>query len=208
MPILEEAARRFGAQVDIQWHAYELRPEPAPLPDPDGDYIAEHWNNRVLPMAAERGVVMKPPRRQVRSRRALQAGLFARDHGRFPDLDRRIFRARFEEDADISDLAVLKELGAAAGLDADALGEAVTSNRYLSALEQDIELASRLGVSGVPVMFVGPEMDDVASFFGDSEPVIGAVPYEWLSGAIERALEGDRTVAAQRRRFRPRWKIG
>ena len=179
-----------------------------PLPDPDGDYIAEHWQNRVLPMAQERGLVMRPPRRQVRSRRALQAALFAREHGRFHELDRLLFRARFEHDADISDITVLKELGAAAGLDADALADAVASDADLDALEHDLVLASRLGVSGVPVMFVGPEDADEASFFGNAEPVLGAVPYEWLSGAIQRALDGDGSVAAQRRRFRARWKIG
>jgi predicted DsbA family dithiol-disulfide isomerase len=208
VPILEEAVRRFGARVDVQWHAYELRPEPAPLPDPEGDYIAEHWRNRVLPMAEERGLVMKPPHRQIRSRRALQAALFAREQGRLPQLDRLLFRARFEHDADISDISVLKELGAAAGLDAEALAYAVTSDSYVDALQHDITRAHRLGVQGVPVMFVGTEDDDDASFFANAEPVVGAVPYDWLSGAIERALAGDRTVAEQRTRFRARWKIG
>ena len=200
--------RRFGAQIDVQWHAYELRPEPAPLPDFDGEYIAEHWRNRVLPMAEERGLVMRPPRRQIRSRPALQAALFAREQGRFAEFDRLLFRARFEHDADISDLGVLKELAAVARLDADALACAVTANGCLEALKQDIELAYRLGVNGVPVVFVGPGEEDDLSFFANAEPVVGAVPFEWLSGAIERALEGDRTVADQRRRFKARRKIG
>ena len=200
--------RQFGAQIDIQWHAYELRPEPAPLPDPDGEYIAEHWQNRVLPMAAERGLRMRPPRRQIRSRRALQAALFAREHGRFPELDTLLFRARFEDDADISDINVLKDLAQQAGLDHEALAYAVTSNGYLDALTSDLVLAGRLGVTGVPVMFVGPEESGDAEFFNNAEPVVGAVPFDWLSGAIQRARDGDRSVADQRRRFRARWKVG
>ena len=199
--------RRFGVRVDVRWHAYELRPEGVPLPDPDGDYIAEHWRNRVLPMAAERGLVMRTPRRQLRSRRALQAALFAREHGRFPELDRLLFRARFEQDADISDPAVLRDLATEAGLDGAAVAEAVAADRYVRVLEDDIAQAQRLGVNGVPVMFVGPEDDDAASFFAGAEPVVGAVPLDWLSAAIERALDGDRSVAEARQRFRARWRV-
>jgi predicted DsbA family dithiol-disulfide isomerase len=209
--VLEEAARRFDAQIDIRWHAFELRPEPIRMPDPDSEYIREHWENRVLPMAAERGLVMRIPRRRVRSRRALQAALFAREHGRFHELDRWLFRARFEEDADISDIEVLKRIAREAGLDEDALAYAVTANSYLNELSADVMLATELGITGVPCAMVGPEpppeAGDPREFYADAEPVVGAVPYEWLEGAIERALGGDRTHARLRRRFRPDIKI-
>jgi len=205
--VLEEAARRFGAQTDIRWHAYELRPEPIPQPDPDSEYIREHWENRVLPMAVERGLVMRTPRRMVRSRRALQAAFFAQDHGRFMQMDRLLFRARFEEDADISDVEVLKGLALEAGLDAAALAKALTANSYVERVDADLKLAAQLGITGVPTALVGPETGDDRGFFADAEPVVGAVPYEWLAGAIERALGGDRSHARRRRRFRPDIRI-
>jgi predicted DsbA family dithiol-disulfide isomerase len=205
--VLEEAARRFGAQIGIRWHAYELRPEPAPLPDPDGEYIAEHWHRRVLPMAAERGLTMRLPRRLVRSRRALQAACFARDHGRFGPVDRALFQARFEEDLDISDPDVVARIGANAGLDGLALMDAILADRYLDAVLADIRLAARIGISGVPAMLVGPETGNSQAFFGEAEPVVGAVPLEWLAEAIERAIAGDHSVARQRRRFRADWKL-
>lgn len=186
--MLEEAARRYGARIDIRWHAYELRPEPIPLPDPDGEYIREHWVNRVLPMASERGLVMRVPRRAVRSRRALQAGLFARRNGRFAELDRAIYRARFEDDADISDIRVLSRLASAAGLEADALARAVTAGGLLDDLKADVMLAGQLGIRGVPIAFIGPDADGLFAFFSTAEPVVGAVPYEWFAAAIDRAL--------------------
>jgi predicted DsbA family dithiol-disulfide isomerase len=186
--VLEEAARRYGARIDIRWHAYELRPEPIPLPDPDSDYIQEHWANRVQPMAAERGLVMRVPRRPVRSRRALLAALFARRNPRFVELDRAIYRARFEDDADVSDLRVLERLASAAGLDADALARAVGANTHLGDLEADRTLAGQLGISGVPVAFIGPEAAGLFAFFSTAEPVVGAVPFEWFEAAIDRAL--------------------
>jgi predicted DsbA family dithiol-disulfide isomerase len=186
--VLEEAARRYGEQIDIRWHAYELRPAPAPLPDPDSEYIQEHWRNRVAPMAAERGLVMRVPRRSVRSRRALQAALFARRHGRFRGMDRALYRARFEADADIADPDVLRRAADEAGLDTDALVHAVTTNAHLDDLHADVTLAGQLGINGVPAAFVGPDAEGLFAFFSTAEPVVGAVPYDRLAGAIDRAL--------------------
>ena len=203
--MLEAASRRFGAQLEIRWHAFELRPAPAPLPDPDGDYISEHWEQRVLPMAKERGLVMRVPRRQIRSRSALQAALFAQEQGRFADLDRRLFRARFELDLDISDLDVLRSLGAEAGLEPEALAYAVKTNAFASQLDDDLALGQAIGLRGVPAALVGPANDDLAAFVVDAEPVLGAVPEDWMLDAIDRAIRGDRTHA--RMRFRPDIRI-
>jgi predicted DsbA family dithiol-disulfide isomerase len=201
--VLEAATRQFGAKLALRWHAYELRPEPFPQPDPDSEYIREHWEQRVLPMAARRGLTMRVPRRQIRSRRALQAALFAQEHGCFAQLDPLIFRARFERDDDISSMDVLRRLGVEAARaggqsagDAAAFGESlvysVTSNACLDSLTADLTLAARLGISGVPAALVGPENGDLDAFFADAEPLIGAVPHEWLTEAIERALSGER----------------
>ena len=185
--MLEAVARRFGGEVEIRWHAYELRPAPVPLPDPDGEYIAEHWESRVLPMAKERGLVMRVPRRQVRSRRPLQAALFAREHGRFHEMDRAIYRARFEEDADISDVDLLAAMARDAGLDDEGLRYALKTGAYLPELEADLSLAQAIGIRGVPVSLVGPAADDFHQFRRQAEPVLGAVPEEWMAGAVERA---------------------
>ena len=185
--MLEAVTRRFGEQLEIVWHAYELRPDPVPLPDPDSEYIAEHWENRVLPMAAERGLVMRVPRRAIRSRSALQAALFAREHGRFHEMDRAIYRARFEHDADISDVDVLVAMAREAGLDNERLRYALRAGAYLEPLEHDLALAQAIGIRGVPAALVGPANDDLVEFIRAAEPVVGAVPEEWMVEAIERA---------------------
>ncbi len=185
--MLEAVARRFGEEVEIRWHAYELRPAPAPLPDPDGEYIAEHWENRVLPMARERGLVMRVPRRQVRSRRALQAALFARERGRFPEMDRAIFRARFEEDADIADGDRLAAMARDIGLDDEALRYGLKTGAWLSELEEDLAVAQSIGIRGVPVALVGPAADDFQEFRQRAEPVLGAVSEDWMVAVVERA---------------------
>jgi predicted DsbA family dithiol-disulfide isomerase len=179
VPILDEAARRFGAQITFEHHAFELRPEPVPLLDPAGEYIQEHWRNRVRPMAADRGLIMNLPPVQTRTRRAHETAAFARAVGHFAPVDRALFRAFFERGLDINDPDVLGQLVQEAGLDADELRMALGTRAFGEIVDTDLALAARLGIRSVPTMLVA---DDE----GRAEPVIGAVPYEDLAAAIDR----------------------
>jgi predicted DsbA family dithiol-disulfide isomerase len=135
-------------------------------------------------MAAERGLVMNIPPAQTRTRRAHEAAAFARAHGRFMPVDRALFRAFFEEGLDINDADVVSRIVEDAGLDADGWQQAHATGLFAEAVAADLALARRLGISSVPTMLIADEA-------GRAEPVIGAVPYEHLEGAIQRAL--DRT---------------
>ena len=181
MPILDEAARRFGAQIVFEHHAFELRPDPVPLLDPKGEYIQEHWRNRVGPMAAERGLVMRIPPMQTRTRRAHETAAFAKAHGRFDAVDRSLFRAFFEGGLDINNEGVLVTIVSEAGLDGAALRRALDSGEFAPAVQADLALTARLGISSVPTMLVADQSSR-------AEPVVGAVPYEILAAAITRAI--------------------
>lgn len=171
-----------------------------PLPDPRGEYLREHWTNRVYPMAAERGLTMRLPPVQARSRRAHETAAFARSRGRFRDVNLAIYRAFFEDGRDIGDLAVLADIVQRAGLDKDDWRRAMDTGAFAEAVRNDLSLAASLGISSVPTVLVGERLED-------AEPVVGAVPYEWLEGAIRRALDGDRSYAQARRRFRPQFRV-
>lgn len=178
----------------FDYHAFELRPEPVPLLDPRGSYLREHWTRRVYPMAEERGLVMRQPPLQTRTRRAHEAAAFAKVHETFEAVDRALFRAFFEDGLDINDLDVLCGIAAGASLDGSALRRALERGEFVEAVTADIRLAARLGIDSVPTMLVGEPLEE-------AEPVVGAVDADWLGGAIERALAGDRTYARLRRRF-------
>ena len=152
-----------------------------PLLDPKGEYIQEHWRNRVLPMAAERGLVMTLPPAQTRTRRAHEAAAFARAHGAFAAVDRALFRAFFEHGLDLNDVNVLAGVAQDAGLDPDALRRALDTREFASEVDEDLALSARLGVTSVPTILVADES-------GRAEPVIGAVPSDDLEAAIERAI--------------------
>jgi predicted DsbA family dithiol-disulfide isomerase len=135
-------------------------------------------------MAGERGLVMKIPPVATRTRLTFQAAELARDHGLFPSMHRSIFEAFFRDGLDIGHVDVLTSIAASVGLDPalvrQTLGQGTSLNRVL---EQE-RLSRQLGVTGVPAMFVG---DDLQT----AEPVIGAVPYDWLKTAVDRGLSGE-----------------
>lgn len=136
--------------MEVIWRAYELRPEPAPALDPRGDYLQRVWTNSVYPLAERLGIEMRLPPLQPRSRRAHEAAHWAREAGRFEEMNAAVFRAFFERGEDIGDAAVLASLAAGLGLDGEALRRALESRRFEPAVLADEREAEGLGVSGVP----------------------------------------------------------
>ena len=182
--MVDRLKQEYGGRIQVVWNAFELRPEPAPLPEPASPTRVERWKASVLPMAAERGLVMKVPPVSPRTRLTFQAVELAREHGTFDAMHRAIFEAFFSKGLDIGDAGVLADLAESVDLDPALLTRALKAGTYLNQVLEQEQLARRLGVTGVPAMFVG---DDLAT----AEPVIGAVPYDWMKATVDRALSGD-----------------
>jgi predicted DsbA family dithiol-disulfide isomerase len=136
--------------VEVVWRAFELRPEPVPALDPQGDYLQRVWKASVYPLAENLGILMKLPPIQPRTRLAHAAAHWARSQGRFDDYHREVFRAFFERGEDIGDIAVLASLATSIGLDSDPLTEALKTGAFEKSVLEDEEAAARLGVTGVP----------------------------------------------------------
>ena len=90
-PVLTLILDEFGNDVNVNWQAFELRPEPVLTLDPDGEYLGV-WSASVYPMASERGMNLKLPPVQPRSRRAFELTEFARDKGRFDERHHALFK--------------------------------------------------------------------------------------------------------------------
>jgi predicted DsbA family dithiol-disulfide isomerase len=182
--VVDRLRQDYGARIELAWKAFELRPEPVPLPRADDPDRTRRWAASVLPMAAERGLIMKQPPIVTRTRLAFQAVEFARDRDRFDAMHRAIFEAFFRDGRDIGRIEVLADIAAAVDLPPDTLKTALDNGMHLARVIEQERQAADLGVTGVPAMFVG---DDP----GTAEPVIGAVPYDWIQAAVERALSGE-----------------
>lgn len=186
LPVIRRLEERFSDRLTVVWRTFELRPEPNPTPDPNGEYLNTTWANSVYPMAAERGMHIKLPPVQPRSRKAHEAALFADAHGRFAQMHEALFRAFFEQGRDIGATAVLSEIALETGLAPDALREALDHSRNTAQVLDDEQLAHSLGITGVPIMLVRT----ADAPWQDSVPIRGAVPYEALEPAISDLLAG------------------
>ena len=96
--------------VVIVWRAFELRPDPVPTLDPDGEYLHRVWGSSVYPLSQQLAVDIKLPPVQPRSRRAHEAAQWARRHGKFRKYNDALFRAFFQRGEDIGSTDVLTRL--------------------------------------------------------------------------------------------------
>jgi len=136
--------------VEIIWRAFELRPEPVPMIDPNSDYLRRVWSDSVGPLAERLGVTMRFPPVKPRTRLAHEAAHWARAQGRFEDYHLEIFRAFFERGEDIGDVDMLIAMAHGLGLESDSLRQALTNHEFAASVLADEHEAARLGVSGVP----------------------------------------------------------
>jgi predicted DsbA family dithiol-disulfide isomerase len=172
------AELRAKYPVEIEWFAFELRPEPVPLPDYSTEareHFLRGWERGVKPMAARYGMEMHFPSVKTRTRRAHAAHLYAQDHGKSEEMRVALFRAYFVDDRDLDDLDVLAAIGAAVGLDANDLRASITRKDYTEDVIAQEQLAAQLGITAVPTIIIG------------EVGVQGAQPFHVLERVYEEA---------------------
>ena len=125
-----------------------------PLPDALDPVRRQRWGRSVLPMAAERGLVMAIPPIATRTRLTFQAVELARDHGQFGAMHQAIFEAFFRDGRDIGDKEVLAEIGQSVGLAPELVRQTLETGTYLERVLDQERLSRQLGVTGVPAAFV------------------------------------------------------
>jgi predicted DsbA family dithiol-disulfide isomerase len=136
--------------VAIVGRAFELRPDPVPALDPNGEYLHGVWSSSVYWLAENFGIDIKLPPVQPRSRRAHEAAHWARRHGKFREYNDALFRAFFQRGEDIGNIEVLIRLASDMGLDGNDLRAALDNSLYLENVLADEREAKKLGLSGVP----------------------------------------------------------
>jgi predicted DsbA family dithiol-disulfide isomerase len=181
LPVLDRLQAEHAEEVEIDWRAFELRPEPVPTLDPNGEYLHRVWNQSVYPMAEQRGMVLRLPPIQPRSRKAFEAAEFARGVGRFDPMNRALFKAFFEDGQDLADLDVLLGIGRSVGVDPEGLRQALVEGQHTGKVLADQHLAREIGISGVPALLISA---------GERGVLISAAqPYEVVERALAQALE-------------------
>jgi predicted DsbA family dithiol-disulfide isomerase len=125
---------------------------------------AEEGVNR---LAGTVGLRLHLHERLINSRPALQAAEFAREQGRFDAMHHELLRTYWDEGRDVSDMSVLRDVAARAGVDVGGMEGAVKENRFGDYLDARRSEAEELGINGIP-----------AHVIADRYLVMGAQPYD------------------------------
>jgi predicted DsbA family dithiol-disulfide isomerase len=182
LPVLQRLQREHDGALAIRWHAFELHPEPEPVKDPACEAACTAWTRSVEPLAVERGVRLRRPTLQPRSRRAQEAAEFARESGRFDAMHCALFEAYFGRGEDIGSLEVLVRVGRRAGLPEKALRAALKDGRCTVRVLDDEREAVGLVTAGTPLLVLraaGEPLEDGAA-------LSGAHAYETIAAAVAR----------------------
>lgn len=178
-PAVNELAETVE-DAEIVWRAFELRPEPVPSLDPNGEYLQTVWNSSVYPLSEKLGIKMKLPPVQPRSRLAHEAAKWAETQGKFDEYNAALFRAFFEYGEDIGKTETLLKLASDLYLDSNTLKNALEKNEFLESVIADEKDAAEMGMSGVP------------AFVADRKKAItGVQTVENLQRLVESVRNGD-----------------
>lgn len=172
VPALDRLMREEDVQVD--WRAFELRPEPVPTLDPKGEYLTNIWRDSVYPLAERLGVPIQLPPVQPRSRLAFEGAEQARQHGLLHPYNVAVFRAFFQDGRDIGQLEVLAQIAVDVGLDETDFRQAVESHRHLPEVLRQEREAQELGIHSVPTSLIG------------TQAVPGLVSYEVMRKLVKQ----------------------
>ncbi|HYB92174.1 MAG TPA: DsbA family oxidoreductase [Candidatus Binataceae bacterium] len=181
-----EVIRNLRSEFDIklQWRGFQIHPEwPAEgialdkvRSAVDLDARRAAWP-RIAALAEAEGLEMKAPTLLANSRAALLLAEFANDQGCGEEFEARVYRAYFNDGANIGDPALLARIAAEAGLDPAAVAEMMKSPHYETRLKDNALEADRRGISGVPTFLIG------------EYPLVGAQPTPVMRLLLRRVTE-------------------
>lgn len=165
------AARRINALAER--HKAELTWKPFQLPRliekingrrplEENAAFVDWFQQDIRDWAEVEGVTIRyHPRYPLPNSRALRACLHAGDHGLMDTFALAVFKAYWEDEADISDLKVIEAIANEVGLDGPATAAAATDSHYKSRLEDNTAEAIERGLFGTPTVESGEKL-----FFG------------------------------------------
>ena len=183
-------ALRPGVEPNIRWRPYQLNPE---LPeagvdrkalmeskfgsDPDRmSQMAENLRQQGAAAGLEIKIdeIEKSPNTNAAHRLIVWAG----QDGKAAEVAEAVMQAYWTELKDIGDPQVLVQIGAAHGMDREALERRFAEGSGKEFVTRACETAMQSGIQGVPFMI-----------FADKVAVSGAYPPEQLVQAVDKALQ-------------------
>jgi predicted DsbA family dithiol-disulfide isomerase len=129
-------------------------------------------------MAQERfGVTINPGPFGFDSRPALIGEKYAEGQGLLNEYHDAVMVAYWQEAVDLGRIETLADIAESVGLDRDGFLDALSAEKYISAVDQDILFARQNGLNGVPALV-----------FENRYLVSGAQPVEQLRQVVDQIL--------------------
>ena len=125
--IIEKAIE--GLNVEIEWMPFELRPYPTPTLRPEDEYLPRVWKAAVYPMAERLGVPIQLPTvsPQPYTRKAFLGLQYAKQEGKGNAYATAVMKGFFQQNLNIGEDDVLKNILHSLGLNPAMLDEFVNS---------------------------------------------------------------------------------
>ena len=170
---LPAVAARHGAKIEYRPAILGvLIVDSGNQPPPTVPAKLAYLNADMRRWAARLNVPFVPnPAFPVRSITLMRAALIAQDSGVFPRFHEAMWRAMWNEAANLADPAVVTQVLARADLDADAIMRGTQDDKIKARLKANCDEALARGAFGLPTFFVGGELffgNDRVDFVGDA----------------------------------------
>ncbi|MCE2746442.1 MAG: DsbA family oxidoreductase [Burkholderiales bacterium] len=155
--IIEKAIE--GLNVELEWMPFELRPYPTPTLKPEDEYLPRVWKASVYPMAERLGVPIKLPTvsPQPYTRKAFLGLQYAKQQGKGNAYAIAVMKAFFQQNLNIGEEDVLKNILQQIGLNPSGLDEFVNSPQANAQHDADLQYAKQVGIQAVPSIAVGAQ---------------------------------------------------
>lgn len=155
--IIEKAIECLN--VEVEWMPFELRPYPTPTLKPEDEYLPRVWKASVYPMAERLGVPIQLPAvsPQPYTRKAFLGLQYAKQQGKGNEYTTAVMKAFFQQNLNIGEDQVLKNILANLGLNPVGLDEFVSSPQANAQHDSDLQYAKQLGIQAVPSLAVGEQ---------------------------------------------------
>jgi predicted DsbA family dithiol-disulfide isomerase len=166
-------------KMDVEWRPFylyfDVPPEGQELSEPVKRARANGSEERLRQIAASHGMEFVSTKRIYSTRLAHEATEYAREHGKANEFHKVVFRNVYAEGQDPSQWDVLRAAAQEVGLDAEEMQSEVQNERYKAKVEEQVQRAYQIGVTGVPTYVIN-----------DRYAVVGAQPYEVFKRALEK----------------------
>lgn len=101
-------------------------------------------------------------------------------------ISEKLFAAYFTDNKELSNLALLKEIGVEVGLDAEEVEEILSTDLFAKEVREDEQMAAAYGIHGVPYFLINGEYT-----------LSGAQPTELLQRALQELLAKEKTAVVE-----------